>query len=54
MHQATDPAASDCPPQDILTTLWTGPRWVLTKKEPMRKAIADEEVPFSLGTCKEG
>jgi hypothetical protein len=26
----------------------------MTKKEPTRKVIADEEVPFSLGTCEEG
>jgi hypothetical protein len=29
-------------------------RRVVTKKEPTRKAIADEKVPFSLGTCDEG
>jgi hypothetical protein len=32
----------------------TGPRRVVTKKEPTRKVIADEEVPFSLGTYEEG
>jgi hypothetical protein len=32
----------------------TGPRRVVTKKERTRKAIADEEVLFFLGTCREG
>jgi hypothetical protein len=32
----------------------TGQRRVVTKKVPTRKATAEEEVPFSLGTCEEG